>query len=183
VEPSDRELVSRILEHNEERAFRLLHRRYTPRLTRLAHNLVADHLIDPDDLVQETWIRAAAKLSGFQWRAALITWLSGILVNLVREAHRARGEIRFIELSDDTAAWPAPPDATDRLELQRAVDSLAPGHRAVLVLHDVDGYTHEEIAEMLDIAPGTSKSQLCRARRAVVHFLTYERKKQPYVRT
>ena len=180
---SDRELVAWILERKNEEAFDHLYRRHTPRLTRLAVNLVADHLLDPDDLVQDTWIRAAAKLSAFEWRSSLITWLSGILVNLVREAHRTRGLIRFVELTEDTAAWPAPPEVTDRLELQGAIARLAPGHRTVLVLHDVEGYTHEEIGELLDIAAGTSKSQLCRARRALVHFLNHERKNQPYVRT
>lgn len=183
TEQSDRELVTRIVGEKDEQAFRQIHRRHTPRLTRLAGNLLADHSVDPEDLVQDTWIRAAAKLSAFEWRSSLITWLSGILVNLVREAHRARGLIRFVELTEDTAAWPSPPEVTDRLELQGAIASLAPGHRTVLVLHDVEGYTHEEIGELLDIAVGTSKSQLCRARRAVVDFLNHERRNQPYVRT
>ena len=182
-ENTDRELVARILERKDEQAFRLLHRKHTPRLTRLAGNLVADRVMDPHDLVQDAWIRAFGKLSAFEWRSSLRTWLTGILVNLVREAHRARGQRHFVELTEETAEWPAPPDVADRLELEWAIAGLAPGHRTILVLHDVEGYTHEEIAQLLDIAIGTSKSQLCRARRAVVHFLNHERKNEPYVRT
>jgi RNA polymerase sigma-70 factor (ECF subfamily) len=178
----DRELVDRLLQ-GEEQAFRLLHRRHTPRLTRLARTFTSDHGIDSDELVQDTWVRAVDRLSSFQWRASLITWLTGILVNLFREALRARGGVQFVELSEEMVAWPAPPEVTDRMELERAIAALAPGHRTILVLHDIEGFTHDEIAELLGIAVGTSKSQLCRARRAVVHTLNHERKNGRYVRT
>jgi RNA polymerase sigma-70 factor (ECF subfamily) len=183
VEPTDQELVVTILKEGDERAFRLLYERHTPRLLRLSRNLLFGQAIDPDDLVQETWIRAAARLASFEWRSSLITWLRGILVNLVREAHRARGHQLFVDLTDEVAAWPAPPDAAELGELEAAIASLAPGGRTILVLHDVEGYTHEEIAAFLEITPGTSKSQLCRARRSVVQFLNHERKKPTYVRT
>jgi RNA polymerase sigma-70 factor (ECF subfamily) len=179
----DRELVERLILREDEWAFRLLHQRHTPRLTRLAGTLTADNTIDRDELVQDTWVRAVARLSSFQWRASLITWLTGILVNLFREALRARGQTKFIELSEEMAVWPAPPDITDRMELERAIAALAPGHRTILVLHDVEGFTHQEIAELLGIAVGTSKSQLCRARRAVVHTLNSERKNERYAGT
>jgi RNA polymerase sigma-70 factor (ECF subfamily) len=139
--------------------------------------------MDADDLVQEMWIRAAGRLGRFEWRSTLRTWLGGILLNLVREAHRAASRMEFIEVGEEAAAWPAPPDLADRLELEGALAALGPGQRAVLVLHDVEGYTHDEIAELLDITPGTSKSQLCRARRAVVLFMNNQRKQQPYART
>ena len=179
---SDRDLVASILSAGDERAFRHLHERHAPRLHRLAANLAASSLLDPEDLVQDTWMRAAAKLPGFEWRSSLITWLSGIMVNLVREAHRSDRRMEFVEVTEEAEEWPAPPDPTDRLELEHAIASLPAGARTVLVLHDVEGYTHEEIAGFLEISPGTSKSQLCRARRAVIHFLTHERKHQSYVR-
>ena len=179
----DRELVERLLLVGDEQAFRLLHRRHTPRLARLARTLTARHAIETDELVQDTWVRAVGRLSSFQWRASLITWLTGILVNLFREALRARGQIQFVELSEEIAAWPPPPDVTDRMELERAIAALAPGHRTILVLHDVEGFTHEEIADLLGIAVGTSKSQLCRARRVVVHTLNPERRNERYVGT
>jgi RNA polymerase sigma factor (sigma-70 family) len=181
--PSDRELVHRILSQGDERAFRRLHDRHAARLHRLATNLAAGSSIDPLDLVQEMWMRAAPRLPSFEWRSSLVTWLSGILVNSFRESQRSDRRMPFVELIDEGMEWPAPPDPTERLELERAVASLAPGARTVLVLHDIEGYTHEEIAGFLEISPGTSKSQLCRARRAVVSFLTHHRKTMSHVRT
>lgn len=183
VQLTDQELVKRVLLTGDEQAFRHLYGRHTPRLLGLARNLTVGSALDADDLVQEMWLRAAGRLGGFEWRSSLRTWLSGILMNLVREAHRAASRLEFLELDDEAAAWPPPPDPADRLELQAALAALGPGQRAVLVLHDVEGYTHEEIADLLDISPGTSKSQLSRARRAVVLFMNNERKKQPHVRT
>ena len=181
--PSDRELIRRILSQGDEQAFRRVHDRHAPRLHRLAANLAAGSSIDSQDLVQEMWMRAVARLPSFEWRSSLVTWLSGILVNLFRESQRSDRRMPLVELGDEETEWPAPPDPTDRLELERAVASLAPGARTVLVLHDVEGYTHEEIAEFLSISAGTSKSQLCRARRAVISFLTHHRKPLSHVRT
>ena len=182
IVPSDRELVASIVRRGGERAFRRLHDRHAPRLLRLAINLAAGSSLDPEDLVQDTWIRAVAKLPGFEWRSSLFTWLSGILVNRMRETLRSDRRMPMIEITNEPEGWPEPPDVTERLELEHAVERLAPGARAVLLLHDVEGYTHEEIAAFLDIAPGTSKSQLCRARRAVIHFLKHDRKNRSYVR-
>lgn len=182
-EAPDRELVARVITRGDEASFRLLYERHTPRLLRLARNLTQGDDSDPRDLVQDTWIRAATRLSGFEWRSSLITWLSGILVNRMREIYRERARGELVELTEDIGDWPLPPDVSGRLELESAIASLPPGGRTVLVLHDVEGYTHEEIAGFLGITPGTSKSQLCRARRAVVQFFQHERKGETYVRT
>lgn len=180
--PSDQELVAKVLNKRDEEAFRILYRRHTPRLTRLAMNLASDCRTDLEDLVQDTWVRAAAGLARFQWRSTLLSWLSGILVNRVREAYRSEGKYEVMELTEDlVASWPPPPEAMDRRELERAIAALPPRARAVLVLHDVEGYTHEEIAGLLQIEPGTSKSQLCRARRAVVRTLNPEPKDPTHV--
>ena len=101
----------------------------------------------------------------------------------MREEHRRRERNSFLELTEEVEAWPPPPDVADRLDLEQAVASLAPGARAVLVLHDIEGYTHDEIAEFLSVSTGTSKSQLCRARRAVITYLGNQRKHLSYVRT
>lgn len=183
MERPDRELVSRILNGGDEAAFRLLHDRHTPRLLRVARNLLADSTADPQDLVQESWIRAARRLNRFEWRSSLSTWLCGILINLVREEHRRQDRAWVVELNDDVGPWPDPPDPVERLELERAIAGLPPGGRAVLVLHDVEGYTHQEIGEFLGISPGTSKSQLCRARRSVKDLLSHHSRNVPYVRT
>jgi RNA polymerase sigma-70 factor (ECF subfamily) len=174
--------VDRVMRLGDERAFRRLHERHTPRLQRLAANLAAGSSATPEDLVQETWIRAVSRLGRFEWRSSLSTWLTGILVNLFRESLRSDRRMKWTDLDEEAIEWPAAPGADARLDLARAVERLAPGARAVLLLHDVEGYTHQEIGEFLAISPGTSKSQLCRARRAVIQFLNAGRK-EPYVRT
>ena len=166
AEAGDRQLAAAILADRDEAAFRLLYRRHTPALFRLALRLGAGDEAWAEELVQRTWIRAVERLGGFGWRAAFRTWLSGILVNCARESWRERRRSREVAWPADTATVPAAfSDPADRVDLERAVARLPEGCREVLVLHDVEGFTHEEIARMLDIESGTSKSQLFHARR------------------
>jgi RNA polymerase sigma-70 factor (ECF subfamily) len=164
--PPDRDLVEAFLERRDGRAFDALYDRHTPRLYRLALRLTGGDDATAQDLVHDTWVRSAAKLGQFGWRAQLATWLGGILVNRHREW--LRGTRHEAELPDGEA-WAGADDrrltsAVDRVALERAIAGLPPGSRSVLVLHDVEGYTHEEIGALLSIEPGTSKSQLSRAR-------------------
>jgi RNA polymerase sigma-70 factor, ECF subfamily len=109
--------------------------------------------------VQDTWLRATARLHEFRGEASLRTWLAGFTINCCRERWRRRDP----ETPDpDAPARPEP--LADRLDLERAIAALPDGHREVFVLHDLEGFTHEEIAARLGIVPGTSKSQLSRAR-------------------
>jgi RNA polymerase sigma factor (sigma-70 family) len=179
----DRALVDRVVGARDEAAFRALYRRHTPRLFALAVRLTGDRA-DAEDAVHDAWVRAADALGGFAWRSSLATWLAGVLVNRVRELRRARR--RELPADDADAAaladaltngavdgGPLPGDA-DRLDLERAIAALAPRYREVLVLHDVEGFTHEEIGALLGIEPGTSKSQLARARDRVRRALAPE---------
>lgn len=169
--PDDRSLVRLALIEGDEVAWRRLYQRHTPALYRLAGYL-ADSEADAGDLVQEMWLRAARGLSRFEQRSTLRTWLTGILINCVREWRRDSFRVAEVPLEDDLPS-PAPDNVSglDRIDLERAVARLAPGFRAVLLLHDVEGYTHQEIAGMLGVEPGTSKSQLTRARRAMLRTL------------
>lgn len=117
-----------------------------------------------EDVVQEAWARAVRALERFEGRAALRTWLSRIVVHCALE--RIRWERQAGEALVDPGSIPATGAETreERIDLERAFESLPPGYRAVLVLHDIEGWTHEDIAGLLDLAPGTSKSQLSRAR-------------------
>lgn len=156
-------------------AWRVLYRRHTPELLRLAA-LLAERREDADDLVHDTWLRAARGASRFAGRSVVRTWLTGILLNCVREWRRASLRAGEVELPEDLPGQdPDPPLRVDRLDLERAVAGLPAGYREVLLLHDVEGYTHVEIADLLGIEAGTSKSQLSRARRAMVRALTRER--------
>ena len=166
--PSDRALAERFLAERGEEPFRELYRRHTPVLYRIAWRSLAGAAGLAEDAVQETWIRAVRGLGGFRWEATLRTWLVGILLRCCREATRRRAETVLPRAEGDLGPAPgAPgPGADDRIALERAVAALAPVPRQVLVLHDVEGYTHEEMAAALGIEVGTSKSRLSRARAA-----------------
>lgn len=134
--------------------------------------MVGGRETEAEEIVQETWIRAVRGLPGFEWRSTLRTWLTGIAVNCFREhlRRRRRGPGPSVRDPADLAL----PDArttvlasAQRIDLERAIAGLPDGYREVLILHDVQGYTHAEIAGLLGIAPGTSKSQLARGRRAL----------------
>jgi RNA polymerase sigma-70 factor (ECF subfamily) len=168
-EPSDRELVQRVMDDGDERAFRTLYRRHTPALYQFALRTMGGDAVEAEDVVQETWIRGAERWGGFRWEASLPTWLKAIALNVCRAAFRRR-DAGWLESSDVEPAAPAgSPEA--RIDLERALALLPPGYRTVLLLHDLEGYRHEEIAGLLGTSAGTSKSQLSRARRALRHLL------------
>lgn len=157
----DLALVERFLRARGEDAFRALYRAHTPALYALALRLTGGDRTEAEDLVQESWVRAVRGLSSFRARSALRSWLCGLLVNVRRE--RIRVDWRAVDAPDiepvaDTGG------RDDALDLERAIGALPEGAREVFVLHDVYGYTHREIAEMLGVVEGTSKSQLTRAR-------------------
>jgi RNA polymerase sigma-70 factor (ECF subfamily) len=164
---SDRRLADAVLQHGDELAFRELYRRHTPRLHAFTLRLLGGAEAEAEDVVQETWLRAAAALGEFRWGSRLDTWLTGIALNLCREIFRRRARRQETEWWDGAGPARMPAPHEDRVDLERAIAALPDGYRSVLVLHDVEGYTHEQIGERLGIAPGTSKSQLFHARRAV----------------
>jgi RNA polymerase sigma-70 factor (ECF subfamily) len=163
--PTDQALAEALLLSGDERAFRDLYGRHTPRLYQVVLRVLGGSEHDAEDVVQETWIRATEKLSSFRWEAAFATWLTGIGLNVARQILRKRG--RWVEMDDAPEPWRPPPHDGERIDLERAIAMLPAGYRTVLVLHDVEGYRHEEIGQMLGIAPGTSKSQLFQARRSL----------------
>ncbi len=164
--PSDRVLAAQV-QAGDEGAFRQLYRRHTPRLYQLALRLLGGQEADAEDVVQDTWIKAVEKLDTFRWESALGTWLHAIVVNVAREAVRRRGRRQETELPEQEPPAAAPLERVEAMDLERAIAELPDGYRAVLVLHDVEGFTHEEIGAQLGIAAGTAKSQLFWARRAV----------------
>jgi RNA polymerase sigma-70 factor (ECF subfamily) len=164
LHPPDRELVESFLRNGDEDAFRQLFRRHTPRLYATALRLAGGQASQAEEAVQMAWARAARRLAGFEWRAALTTWLISIVINCVREQQRERRELP-LEASHDVLTAVSAPGL--KLDLERAIAALPPRYREVLVLHDVEGWTHAEIATALGITVGTTKSQLFHARRAV----------------
>jgi RNA polymerase sigma-70 factor (ECF subfamily) len=147
-------------------AFERLYRAHVARVHSLARRMAGS--ANADELTQDVFVRVWQKLSTFRGESAFSTWLHRLAVNVIIERFRSRAadRLRFIDSDDETvplAVVPAAPHA-DRLALEAALDELPDGARRIFVLHDVEGYKHEEIATMLGIATGTSKAQLHRAR-------------------
>ena len=121
-----------------------------------------------EDLTQETFVRAWRKLDQFRGEGGFGAWLRRLAVNLVLSERRgAWRERRRAGAAGNVVPFPATPapDHGSTLDLEHAIAVLPAGARRVFVLHDVEGYRHEEIAELLGVATGTSKAQLHRARR------------------
>lgn len=168
---ADRALADALLLHRDEGAFRELYHRHTPRLHQFVLRIVGGAEADAEDVVQETWIRAVEKLDGFRWEAQFATWLTGIGLNVARGLLRRQGQWEVPADPEMPEGWRPPPPDGERIDLERAIALLPAGYRTVLVLHDVEGYTHEEIGKRLGVTAGTSKSQLSHARRAVRRLL------------
>lgn len=120
------------------------------------------------ETLQETWLRAMEKIDSFEGRSSFKTWLTGIFINCCKERFRESGNIS--ELTQNMKVETVE-RTINSMDLKKAITSLPDGYRAVLVLHDVEGYKHKEIARMLGIHEGTSKSQLYYARKSVRKFL------------
>jgi RNA polymerase sigma-70 factor (ECF subfamily) len=127
-----------------------------------------------EDLTQDTFVSAWRSLPGYEGRSRFSTWLHRIAVNVVLGHFRSSGR-RLDAVSGDEVepveqVVPAAPGLA--LDLERAIAALPTGARTVFVLHDVEGYTHDEIARMAGVAVGTSKAQLSRARALLRKALT-----------
>ncbi|HZD05598.1 MAG TPA: sigma-70 family RNA polymerase sigma factor, partial [Longimicrobiales bacterium] len=162
VASGERALVAAVI-GGDEAAFRRLYRRHTPSLYRVALRMTGGKAADAEDVVQEGWRRAVRSLPDFRFQSALGRWLSAIVVRCALESLRARGRLDTVG-PEALPASPRAPHPTTGIDLERAFEDLPDGYRTVLVLHDIEGYKHREIAELLEISPGTSKSQLHRAR-------------------
>jgi RNA polymerase sigma-70 factor (ECF subfamily) len=160
---TESELV-RQASQGDETAMHALYRRYAPRVYAVVRRLADDDAM-ADDWAQEAWIRAFRALPRFRGDSAFSTWMHRVAVNSALQGRRKRNrhDTREAALIPGIASGKSDPMVL-RLSLERAMEQLPDGMRQVLVLHDVEGFTHEEIGEMLGIASGTSKSQLFKAR-------------------
>jgi len=129
---------------------------------------------DSEEVTQDVFVRAWEKLGTFRGESAFSTWLHRLAVNVILARREERGK-RRARFSEDEAFLDAAPARRvapeDAMDIEGAMARLPAGAREVFVLHDVEGYRHEEIADMLGLATGTSKSQLHRARMALRAWL------------
>ena len=159
----------------DERALRALWSQHAPHIDAVVRRLVGD----PDlaaDVAQEVWIQIFRALPSYRGESQFGTWAHRIAVNRTLNALRRSRRLAKVEaeIDEDTAA--VEPDGERSLlmaSIEDAAAQLAPGARAVFVLHDVEGYTHEEIARELGITPGGSKSQLFKARAKLRRLLAH----------
>ncbi len=149
-------------------AFEALYRQHAGRIYSLTCRM-AGSTTEGEDLLQEIFLQAHVKLRSFKGDAAIGTWLYRLALNhcldFVR-SRRAKASKLTDTLDADGAVEPVAPRETPvaRLDLERAIEKLPAGSREAFVLHDVEGFDHKEVASMLGIAEGTSKSQVFKAR-------------------
>ena len=166
---TERQLVTRIL-NGDRAAERTFYDAHVDRVYRLAYRMTGDETM-AEEYTQETFIRAFDRLGGFEGRSALSTWIHSITVSVVlsglRKVKRLRQ--RETELNDVTLATTQARDSDVALKirLHNAIDTLGDDLRLVFVMHDIEGYKHKEIADVLDVPVGTTKSRLSRARMAL----------------
>ncbi len=147
------------------RAFERLYHRHVDQVRRLAERMAGD---EADDATQDIFIRAWAKLGSYRKESSFATWLHRLAINvLIRRAQRRRRLWNRV-LSGDLTRHPAVREAHDtRMDVSAALATLPPDVRAVVVLHDLEGYSHVEIASMLGIGLSATRMRLHRARLAL----------------
>lgn len=162
----ERECIARA-RLGDESAVRALYDTHVDRVYRLSYRLAGDDEL-ARDFTQETFIRAFAKLDGFRGEAAFSTWLhriaTTVALNGLRKVKRFRHRETELEEAAEVVSRGRAAEPDLKLRLRQAIDGLPVGYRTVFVMHDVEGYTHEEIAGALGVETGTSKAQLSRAR-------------------
>ena len=170
------QLIIRRAIEGDEGALRALWARHAPHIDMVVRRLVGN---DPDlaaDVAQEVWIQIFRALPSYRGDSQFGTWAHRIAVNRTLNALRKTRRLASLEtdVHEDSASFE--PD-TDRsflaASIEEATAKLSPGARAVFTLHDVEGYTHEEIAQSLGITTGGSKSQLFKARAKLRKLLAH----------
>lgn len=176
-QPGDRLSEAEAIEkakQGDAEAFETLYHLHKRRVYSLCLRMTAN-TAQAEDLTQEAFLQLFRKISTFRGESAFSTWLHRMSVNVVLMHLRKKG-LTVVPLEDTIeteeespkkepgAEDPVLAGSVDRLQLERAIDALPPGYRTIFVLHDVEGYEHNEIAEMVGCSIGNSKSQLHKAR-------------------
>jgi RNA polymerase sigma-70 factor (ECF subfamily) len=163
-------------------AFEQLYERHNRRVYSLCLRMT-QNAAEAEDLAQEAFIQLFRKIGSFRGESAFTTWLHRLTVNqclmhfrkksvkLERTTEEGDTPVQVVRGTENPNAMPV----LDRIALDNALEQLPPGYRTVFVLHDVEGHEHEEIAKMLNVAVGTSKSQLHKARMKLRKILKSQR--------
>jgi RNA polymerase sigma-70 factor (ECF subfamily) len=161
--------------HGDSGCFELLYRNHKGRVYSLCLRMTGN-IAKAEDLTQEAFLQVHRKIATFRGDSAFSTWLHRLAVNVVLMSLRKKGlsEVSLDEtLDSNNEDYPkidfgsedqVLTGSIDRLTLERAIESLPPGYRISFILHDIEGYEHNEVAEMMSCSIGNSKSQLHKAR-------------------
>jgi RNA polymerase sigma-70 factor (ECF subfamily) len=162
----DTQLVARV-RAGDTRAERALYDQHVDRVYRLAYRMTGDDEL-AREFTQDTFVRVFDRLHQFRGEAALGTWVRSIattvVLNGLRKVKRFRQREVALEAAGSVGSSPVRAEPDLKEKLRSAVDALPTKYRMVFVMHDVEGYTHEEISQQLGMQLGTSKAQLSRAR-------------------
>jgi RNA polymerase sigma-70 factor (ECF subfamily) len=183
---NEAEAIERAKQGNAD-AFQALYDRHKRRVYSLCLRMTAN-TAEAEDLAQEAFLQLFRKIATFRGESAFSTWLHRLSVNVVLMHLRKKG-LPVVSLEETTQGGGeddtpkkdfgtedlALAGSIDRLQLQRAVDDLPPGYRTIFVLHDVEGYEHNEIAQIVGCSIGNSKSQLHKARMKLRDLLRIKR--------
>jgi RNA polymerase sigma-70 factor (ECF subfamily) len=179
--------LARRIAGGDMQAFEELYQRYHRRVFSLCLRMT-NNFAEAEDLTQEIFIHVHRKIGGFRGESTMMTWLHRVSVNKVL-MHFRKSSVRLERTTkDDALPEPKVKDAetrsqmlaVNRLALRSAIAQLSPGYRVVFILHEIEGYEHEEIARICGTAVGTSKSQLHKARMRLRQLLKQELQPQKY---
>ena len=169
-------------------AFEQIYLRHHQRVYGLCRRMTRN-ATDAEDLTQDVFVQLLRKIGTFRGEASFATWLHRLTVNEVL-MHFRKPAVRTEQTTDDgempvqlaETGNPAKVSVIDRISLNEAMAQLSPGYRAVFILHDVEGYEHQQIGQLLGCAIGTSKSQLHKARIKLRRLLKKQTapKRSPY---
>ncbi len=162
-------VLVRAASNGDQKAFEQLYRKHSKRLFSVLWRLCGGQQTRAEDCLQEAFVKAWQALPTFRYESAFSTWLHRLAVNIALMELRSRRGAEDLEQDDAILAFEKTTDTANhqtrlQMDLERAVAGLPERARAVLVLFDIEGWTHEAIAEHCDMAVGSSKAQLHRAR-------------------
>jgi RNA polymerase sigma-70 factor (ECF subfamily) len=167
--------LARQIETGNVSAFEEMYRAHASRVFNVAWRMLGN-AADAEDALQEVFLQAYRKIGGFKGESALGTWLYRMAVNLCLDRLRSRAgrdgrQTGSLEDSPPKAASTTREMIVNRLDLERAIARLPDGARAAFVLHDVEGFAHQEVGSILGVSEGTSKSQVHKARMKLREWL------------
>ena len=173
---SEEQLTIRRAVQGDETAMRALWSRHAPHIDMVVRRLVGPDTDAAQDIAQEVWIQIFRALPTYRGDSQFATWAHRIAVNRTLNALRRTRRLAKLEVDVDTETIAVTPDTDGSFilaSIEQAAARLSPGARTVFLLHDVEGYTHEEIAAELGITAGGSKSQLFKARAKLRKLLAH----------